>query len=62
MEKVKKSEAEWRTDLSPEEYHVLREKGTERAFTGAYWDEKAVGVYRCRACGQELFSSDTKYD
>ena len=62
MEKVKKSEAEWRTDLSPEEYHVLREKGTERAFTGAYWDEKADGVYRCRACGQELFSSDTKYD
>ena len=62
MEKLKKSEAEWREELSPEEYHVLREKGTEPAFTGAYWDEKADGVYRCRACGQELFSSDTKYD
>jgi peptide-methionine (R)-S-oxide reductase len=62
MEKLKKSEAEWREELSPEEYHVLREKGTERAFTGEYWDNKDDGVYRCRACGQELFSSDTKFD
>jgi peptide-methionine (R)-S-oxide reductase len=62
MEKVKKSEAAWREELSPEEYHVLREKGTERAFTGAYWDNHEDGVYRCRGCGQELFSSDTKFD
>jgi peptide-methionine (R)-S-oxide reductase len=62
LEKLKKSEAEWRRELSPEEYRVLREKGTEPAFTGAYWDEKSDGVYRCRACGQELFSSDTKFD
>jgi peptide-methionine (R)-S-oxide reductase len=62
MEKVMKTDAEWRQELSPEEYHVLREKGTERAFTGAYWDNKDEGVYRCRACGQEVFSSDTKFD
>jgi len=62
MEKMEKSEAEWRQDLSADEYHVLREKGTERAFTGAYWDSKDEGMYRCRACGQELFSSETKFD
>ena len=62
MEKMDKSEADWRQELSADEYHVLREKGTERAFTGAYWDNKDDGMYRCRACGQELFSSDTKFD
>jgi peptide-methionine (R)-S-oxide reductase len=61
-QKIEKSEAEWRRELSPEEYEVLRNKGTERAFTGAYWDTKDEGVYRCRACGQELFTSDTKFD
>lgn len=62
VEKIAKSEEEWRRELTPEQYHILREKGTERAFTGEYAHSKTPGVYRCAACGQELFDSDTKYD
>jgi peptide-methionine (R)-S-oxide reductase len=61
-EKVEKSEQEWREQLDEQEYHVLREKGTERAFTGEYHAEKAKGVYRCKGCGAPLFSSETKFD
>ncbi|GAB2454965.1 peptide-methionine (R)-S-oxide reductase MsrB [Streptosporangium sandarakinum] len=62
MDKVVKSDAEWRAQLSPEEYQVLRQAGTERPFTGEYVDTKTVGVYSCRACGAELFRSDTKFE
>ena len=61
-EKVKKSDAEWKEQLTPEQYHVTREKGTERPYTGQYWNHKEDGVYTCICCGAELFTSDTKYD
>src|SRR2546422_1952360 len=60
--KVSKNEQEWRSQLTPEQYEVTREKGTERPFTGEYWDAKHEGTYRCVCCGSELFSSDTKFD
>ena len=62
MEKVSKTETEWRSELTDEQYDVLRRKGTEPAFTGEYWDAKEKGVYRCAGCGQELFDADTKFD
>ena len=62
MTKMPKSEEEWKNKLSPEQYHILREKGTERAFTGKYHDNKENGMYVCAACGTQLFSSDTKFD
>ena len=60
--KITKSEEEWKRELSPEQYRIAREKGTERAFTGKYHDCKEPGVYRCVCCGAELFNSATKYD
>ena len=62
MEKVIKTEQEWRDQLSAEQYHVLREKGTEPAFTGKYWNVHDDGIYRCAACGAELFDAGTKFD
>jgi peptide-methionine (R)-S-oxide reductase len=61
-EGIKKSDSEWRKALTAEQFHVCREKGTERAFTGRYWDTKSAGVYRCVACGEALFSSQSKFD
>ena len=62
MEKIKKSEQEWRQELTPEQYHVMREAGTEPAFTGKYHKTKDSGTYVCAACGQPLFDSETKYE
>jgi peptide-methionine (R)-S-oxide reductase len=62
MDRVIKSDEEWRRLLTPEQYHVTREKGTEPAFSGKYYDFKGRGIYRCVCCGNELFSSETKFD
>ena len=61
-EKTTKTDAEWRKVLTPEQYHVTREHGTERAFTGPYVDDKTAGLYECVCCGEPLFRSETKYD
>jgi peptide-methionine (R)-S-oxide reductase len=62
MEKIKKTDDEWKKQLTEEQFQVARKKGTERAFTGAYWDNHEKGTYRCICCGNELFSSETKFD
>ena len=60
--KIQKTDEEWRQELTPEQYHILRQKGTERPFTGEYYQTKTPGTYLCAACGEELFTSDTKYE
>ena len=62
MDKVVKSDAEWKAELTPMQYHVTREHGTERAFTGETWDNKKPGVYKCVCCGLPLFDAETKYE
>jgi peptide-methionine (R)-S-oxide reductase len=62
MSKIQKTDADWRKELSPEEFAVARQKGTERAFTGRYWDNHDAGMYRCVCCGAPLFRSDEKFD
>jgi peptide-methionine (R)-S-oxide reductase len=62
IDKIRKPDAEWKAQLTPEQFRVARRKGTERAFTGKYWDNHAKGVYNCVCCGKPLFASDAKYD
>ncbi len=62
IDKVVKSESEWEKELTPEQFRIMRQKGTERAFTGAYWDNHEKGVYKCASCGIDLFASDTKFE
>ena len=62
QDKVRKTEAQWRAQLDPETYRIVRQSGTEPAFSGEYWDSKDPGSYLCTACGEELFSAETKYD
>ena len=62
VEKIQKTDEEWKKELTPEQYRVMREKGTEPAFTGKYWSNKETGMYHCAACGAPLFSSKTKFD
>lgn len=62
MSKISKTDDEWRSELTPEEFRIARKKGTERAFTGKYWDNHDKGTYLCRCCGTELFASETKYE
>lgn len=62
MKKVIKTDTEWKKDLAPEQYRILRKKGTERAFTGKYWDHHESGVYKCAGCGNDLFRSEAKFD
>jgi peptide-methionine (R)-S-oxide reductase len=62
MEKINKSDSEWKKQLTPEQYYVARQKGTEPAFTGKYWDNHDDGVYKCACCGMELFDASTKFE
>ena len=61
-EKIQKTDEEWKKELTPEQFSICRDKGTERAFTGQYWDSHEQGIYRCACCGNELFTSETKFD